>query len=58
MYIQGCAAESVKAGKCVLGIKELLHQRFLNMVEGNNFGVVKIFVRITQELMKEIQFSL
>ena len=43
MYIQGCAAKLIKAGKCVLGMKELLNQRFQKMVEGNNFGVVKIF---------------
>ena len=27
------------------------------MVEGNNYGVVKIFVHMNQELMKEMQFS-
>ena len=57
MYIQGCVVKLVKAVKCVLGIKGLLNQRFLNMAEGNNFGVVKIFVRITQELMKDMQFA-
>ena len=48
VYIQGCAAKSVKAGKCVLGIKELPNQLFLKISEGNNIGVVKIFVCITQ----------
>ena len=56
MYIQGCSEESVKAGNCLLGMNELLNQLFLKMVEGINFGVVKIFVCITQELMKEMQF--
>ena len=44
MYIQGCAEKSVKAGKYVLGKKELPNKCFLKTVEGNNFGVVKIFV--------------
>ena len=57
MYIQGFAAKSVKAGNYVIGTKELLNQRFLKVEEGNNFGVIKIFVRITQELMKDMQFS-
>ena len=56
MYIQGCVAKSTKARKCVLGIKELLNQRFLKMAEGNNFGVVKNSFRITQELMKDMKF--
>ena len=48
MYIHRCAAKSFKTGKCVLGIKELIDKRFLKMLEGNNFGTVKIFVLITQ----------
>ena len=46
MYIQGCVVKLVKAVKCVLGIKGLLNQRFLNMAEGNNFGVITMFVCI------------
>ena len=47
VYIQGCAAKLVKAGKCVLGIKELPNQRLLKMLEGNNFGAVKRFIHIS-----------
>ena len=46
MYIHGCAEKVFMAGKCVLGIKELPNQCFLKIVEGNNFGVVKIYVCI------------
>ena len=57
MYIQGFVAKLIKAGKSVLHTNELLNQRFLKVAEGNNFVVIKIFVRITQELMKDMQFS-
>ena len=57
MYIQGCAEKLVKAGKCVLGIKVLLNQCVIKMVKGNNFGDVNHLIRITPELMKDMQFS-
>ena len=48
VYIQRFSEKLVKAGKCVLGIKELPNQLFLKMVEGKEVGVVKRFVCITQ----------
>ena len=48
VYIQGCKTKKIEAGKCALGIKELLNQLFLKMVDGKHFGIIKIFVRITQ----------
>ena len=50
VYIQGHAENLGKAGKFVLGIKESINQFFLKIVEGKIFGVVKIFVRITQRI--------
>ena len=36
----------VMAGNCVFGIKELLNQRLLKMLEGNNFGFIKSLIAI------------
>ena len=44
--IKGCAEKEAKSGKCVIGIKSLTNKRFLKMVKGNNFGIIKTFIYI------------
>ena len=47
VYIQRFSKKLVKAGKCVLGLKELPNQLFLKMSEGNNILVLSKYLSVS-----------